>query len=417
MRFILATIGSHGDVHPFLAVGRALTARGHEVTLLVHPHFNPEAHDAGLETVPLSPEIDVSAAMSDPDLMHPRKGGRRVFDLIFGGAASACRTLDMQIDQRRPHALLCHHICFGMRWIAERRGLPAAHAVLSPQLWFNRWDPVHAMQKSPGRASRLMAGALGEVLRPFVPLLFDAPFNRLRRELGCPRGRDWLVRECRGGDRTLGLWSTAYRASRPGDPEQGVICGFPWHDRSHSRPLPEEAERFLAEGEPPIIFSLGTAVIHAPGNFYEVAVDAAQRLGRRAILLTGRESNTPPNLPRGILALPYAPFSLLMPRSAVSVHHGGIGSTAQGLRSGRPCVIVPHAHDQFNNAVRAHDLGCARIVQRAKLDAPRLARALADAATDPAMTRSAQTVAAALANENGAERAAVELEGLARAPG
>ncbi len=414
MRIFLSTIGSHGDVHPFLALGRALIARGHEVTLLVHPHFHGDARDAGIEAVAIAPELDVVGAMKDPDLMHPRRGGKRVFQLIFGGAPSACRTLEELIDKRRPDAFVCHHICFGMRWVAERKGVPTAHCVLAPQLWLNPRDAVHPMQKSPGGAARFAAITLGALLRPLVPLMFDRPFNALRRELGFPKGRDWLWQECRAGDVNLGLWSPHFRGPYEGDPERGVICGFPWHDRSHSQVLPDEVERFLNDGEPPLVFSLGTAVVHAPGDFYEVAVSAAKQLNRRAILLTGSKENRPRDLPKVMVAVGYAPFSLLMPRSAASVHHGGIGSTAQGLRSGRPCVIVPHAHDQFNNAARAQTLGCARIVRRSALNTRRLAAALDEAAGCADMRAASVRTAEAIAREDGAAAAAVEIEKLAR---
>ncbi|MFG0320161.1 MAG: glycosyltransferase, partial [Planctomycetota bacterium JB042] len=137
--------------------------------------------------------------------------------------------------------------------------------------------------------------------------------------------------------------------------------------------------------------------------------------GRRGVLLTGKAANVPGERPDGVIARDYAPFSLLLPRGAATVHHGGIGSTSQALRAGRPSVVVPHAHDQFNNAVHAVRLGVAAMVRRGRLDVDRLVRALRAVLDDPAVAARAATLGERLRSEpSGAEVAADLLEARAR---
>ena len=180
----------------------------------------------------------------------------------------------------------------------------------------------------------------------------------------------------------------------PGDPAHGVICGFPWHDRSAGQETPvAPLNEFLDAGPPPIVFSLGTAAVHTAGRFYSDAAEACGMLGRRGLLLVGRPEYAPPRLPDGVRPFTYAPFSQVLPRAAAVVHHGGIGTTAQALRSGHPTVVCPLSHDQFDNAARVSRLGVSATVKHSAVSARRLALELSKVLDDPATARRATRVA------------------------
>ena len=135
---------------------------------------------------------------------------------------------------------------------------------------------------------------------------------------------------------------------QPDWPPQTLVTGFPWHDRHGEGRLPEGLTQFLDKGEPPLVFTLGTAIAEdagAPG-FFAASAAAAKLLGRRAVLMLNKPHNRPPVLPEGVVAANYAPFSELFPRAAVIVHHGGIGTTGLAMRSGRPMLVMPCAWDQ-----------------------------------------------------------------------
>jgi len=175
--------------------------------------------------------------------------------------------------------------------------------------------------------------------------------------------------------------------------------------------LSPELEEFLVAGPPPVVFTLGTSAVGAAGRFYHESAAAAARLGVRAVLLIGSfEQNRPDGeLSRDVLVVERAPHQLLFPRASAIVMHGGIGTTGQALRSGRPVLVVPHGHDQFDNAHRITKLGVARTLHPKRYRAPRVARELARLLTDDYRAR-AESVAAVVRSEGGAEAAAEELE-------
>jgi UDP:flavonoid glycosyltransferase YjiC (YdhE family) len=232
--------------------------------------------------------------------------------------------------------------------------------------------------------------------------------------------RDIYLNVTRGGDLNLALWSPALRGRIDGDPARAVITGFPWHDRHAQQEHPShEVESFLDEcnraNDPPVLFSLGTAAVHVAGRFYDDAARACRALGRRGVLLVGRGPSRPGDLPAGVRVFTYAPFSSVMPRCAASVHHGGIGTTGQALRSGRPQLLVPHAHDQFDNAARCERLGVGLRLNRTRCDAPSMARALGGLLASSDAARAAAAVGERVRAEDGAARAADRLEAIARA--
>jgi UDP:flavonoid glycosyltransferase YjiC (YdhE family) len=161
--------------------------------------------------------------------------------------------------------------------------------------------------------------------------------------------------------------------------------------------------RFLDAGPPPIVFTLGTALVTDPRTFYETSAKAARALGRRAVLILMNSRNRPPSLPEGVVAFDYAPFSELFPRAASVVHHGGIGTTGLAMRAGCPMLVMPCAWDQPDNAERAARLGIARAIPRRRYTPARVATELHRLLDDPAYARRASAVGAQVRQEDGVQ--------------
>jgi UDP:flavonoid glycosyltransferase YjiC (YdhE family) len=144
-------------------------------------------------------------------------------------------------------------------------------------------------------------------------------------------------------------------------------------------------------------------------------VQAARELGARALLLIGDERNRPAEgLPDGMAAFEYAPFGKLLPRALCVVHSGGVGTTGQALRSGRPAVVVPHAFDQFDNAERVARTGAGRVLARPKYNAATAARELRALLSDESYTSRAAEVGEVVGSENGTSAAADAIEEVLR---
>ncbi len=412
MRVLAVAMGSHGDVLPILAVGRAVVARGHSCGVVAHPYFVPEVHAAGLEAVPVTTDVTYESIVRQRDLFHRFRGPTVVGRMIEDAMPSVIAALRAEIARLRPDVLLVHYIVFGAAWVATVERIPSAVAVLSPAGWLSASDPVPLMLTAEGRWPAAAARLGTRVLRPLLRAVTDPWVNRVRVQNGFPRSRDNLWRMFRGGDVNLGLWSTAFRPAMPDDPPQSAICGFPWWDGGAEGRVDPELEAFLAAGEPPLVFTLGSAAVHHAGDFYRTAAIACERLGRRGVLLTGADY-APATLPAGVRAFAWAPHSWILPRGAASIHHGGIGSTAQALRAGRPQLVVALAHDQFNHGIRISRLGVGGMLPRHQLTADRLTRSLARILDDPGCARRARELGVRVAAEDGAVAAAIRLERLA----
>ncbi|MBX3359701.1 MAG: glycosyltransferase [Phycisphaeraceae bacterium] len=414
MRVLLTTLGSHGDVHPFMAMARALAARGHEPALLINPAFESQAGDEGIPLYPLGDRVDLKELIAGSRAMDPMVGPMVVFRrLLLPHVPLIIQRMRETIREFRPDVIVSHSICLGVPWVAREAGIPLAIAGLAPIAWMNPGSrPVLRPTSSAEPAGWTVRLNLA-VARGLLRVLLDPALNRVRREMGLPKQKNIYLSHTLGGDVNLGLWSPRFCPPIEGDPPTGRICGFPWFDRHAANEADAgEVEGFMGDGEPPIVFSLGTAAVHASGRFYEHAAQACRLLGRRGVLLVGRTEYAPRGLPPTVRAFTYAPFSTVLPRAAATVHHAGIGTTAQTLRSGRPSLACPLAHDQFDNGARLVRLGVGGMLPHARATAPRLCEALRGILEDDGVCRRAASLGEMVAAEDGAARAVEHLEAL-----
>lgn len=240
------------------------------------------------------------------------------------------------------------------------------------------------------------------------------PLHALRARLGLPVIDNPLMEGMFSPLGTLALFSPVFGPALPDWPSRTRATGF--IDYNGGEPLAAEVEAFLAAGDAPIVFTLGTSAVFVAGTFYEESIAAARLLGRRAILLTG-----PRHLERvralcgpDMLAAEFAPHAALFPRASVIVHQAGMGTLAQGLRSGRPTLIVPHANDQPDNAWRAAGLGTARVMLPRAYRADKVARELHALLADVRYLDAASSVREQLLKEEGARTACEVIEACLR---
>jgi rhamnosyltransferase subunit B len=199
--------------------------------------------------------------------------------------------------------------------------------------------------------------------------------NEFRASKGLPPIRRPLHRWWHSPDRTIGLWPEWFAAKQPDWPEQTELAGFPLYDEKGLEPLPAKLIEFLTAGEKPIAFTPGSAMWRGTA-FFAASADACRILGRRGILLSRHSDHIPVNLPSGVIHIEYAPFSELLPHVAALVHHGGIGTTSQGLRAGVPQLVMAMSHDQPDNVNRLRRLGGGASISPQAYRGPAIAKAL-----------------------------------------
>jgi len=211
---------------------------------------------------------------------------------------------------------------------------------------------------------------------------------------------------------TLGLFPSAFAAPQRDWPANTRLTGFPFSAEVDDHPLPPELEKFPGKGEPPVVFTLGSNVVREAGSFYAESLKAVRRVGCRAVLLVGDDARNQVAgpIPDSVFCCAFAPYMRLFPRAAAVVHQGGIGTTGHAMLAGIPMVIVPHVHDQPDNAHRAAKLGVARVQSRRGYDGERAAGHVEALLTQTDYKRKAESLRDLLRNENGVDRACDAVE-------
>lgn len=425
-RIVLNTFGSFGDLHPYMAVAIGLRQRGHSPLIATAEVYREKVLAEGIDFAPVRPDIGEMAGNQDflKKVWHPRLGTEYlVRDYIMPAVEQsyedllpACKGADL---------LLTHAAAYAGPVVADALKLRWLSVALQPMAFLSRYDPP-VVPQAPWlkRMERLGPGIVGAVLAlgKRRNAFLAEPVVRLRARLGLPVAKANPVFEGQFSPHgTLAWFSEHYARAQRDWPRQTRITGFPFYDRlgvgleKWQMQQPDDdggIARFLANGPPPVLFTLGSSAVMQPGSFYRESLAAAQRLGVRAILLAGglpRNTLQPP-LPDSIHVASYAPFSEVMPRCAASVHQGGIGTTAQALRSGRPMVVVPWAHDQPDNAARIEKLGCGRTIPRARYRADTVVRVLRDLLSDAGAAERARVLGQQIAAEDGVGHACAAID-------
>lgn len=297
MIFVLATLGSIGDVMPFLAVAGGLRARGHRVVLASNAGYAQLVQSAGFEMAVI---WDRGARDLDDVLIRdPAAAWDRVRSEMFEPATAPARAAIAHYASQGPCAVLASWSVYGAALAHRDLGVPLTTAYLSP----------HAV------------GAAGN-----------------------------------GPGQRIGFFPDWFWAAEP--PPGMAMTDFPMPDDAQLPPLPPDLEAFLAMGPPPLLFIPGSFMRQA-GDFFAAALKACERLGLRGVFLSPYQDQIPV-LPPTVRHYRYVSLQRLAPRAAAIVHHGGIGTAAQAMRAGLPQLLSPVFFDQFDNAARLEKLGVGR---------------------------------------------------------
>ncbi len=414
---MLPTLGSAGDVHPFIGLGLALCARGHRATILTNPYFQPLIESLGLGFLPVGSLDEVASAIADPNLWHARKG----FEVI------ARRVIVPKIEE--VYRLIERHagadtvvaassISFGARIAQEKLGLPTASVHLQPVVIRSLIDQslVGNVRLSASQPLWFKRALFRFIDWAVTDRLLAPPLNEFRATLGLDPVHRVLAQWIHSPQCVIGFFADWFAPAHSDWPPQVHRVGFPlWDGGSGAAPLTAEAREFLDAGEPPIVFTPGSAA-STMQHFFTDSVGAAKRLGARAMLVTNFPDQLPRELPRGVQAFGYLPFSEVLPRAALLVYHGGIGTLAQALKAGIPHLVVPRSHDQFDNGWRIEQRGLGRSVPQTRYSAALAATAIGAMLQDEAMAQVCRAHSLEMDSSSALARACELIEGLAADP-
>lgn len=412
MKILIATIGTRGDVQPYVALASGLIAAGHEVTLCTCPRFREFVTEFG-----------VSFASLDEGLIELLESdfGRAIFeDLngVFGVMRTIPKVLKQvgpihrrmiddcwaAVEEQNPDVILYHPKVFCVPAFAAVRKIPAILAMLCPLhvptgdkpifgrslgRFYNRstYRMVHRLSKLGTRSylrhwrSQHDQQGLSKNSSPTqISAGQPIPVIHAYSKFVCPRPSDWPASAS-----ITGYWFLP----------QKTAVGSTWVP-------PKALAAFLEAGEPPIYFGFGSMAGSDPSKVTSSIMGAVEKAGVRAVISTGWGGIVPTSTSSKIHVLESARHEWLFPKMAAVVHHGGAGTTAAGLRAGCPTIICPYGLDQpfWGRRVAELGAGVAPIPQK-KLTESNLAEALEKVTTNPSYRISAKQVAESIATEDG----------------
>lgn len=411
--FILMPFGSAGDHFPFIGLGRHLQDRGHTVRVAGNGYFAGQSRRSGLTFDELYSKEEYLKNLNDPDIWHPTKG----FAAVVGHPKMAEMVEDQHryiIEQyvRNPKIIIVGgSLAFGARIARETHGIRLATVHLSPTVFLSALNPPRLpTMVIPRWWPRWMVRFLfWTANKTMIHPVMERSVGLYRRELRLPKIKNYFRDWIHSSEMVLGLWPDWFAEPAADWPNNVKLTGFPFYDSHDAQPLKAEVQAFLNAGERPVVITFGSAMKQGKALF-QAAANACQSLNLRAILLTPFTEQIDELFPPTIKRFDYVPLSQLLPYSAALVHHGGIGTTSQGLRAGAPQLITPLAHDQFDNGHRAENLGVARMLPASQANTKSMARALHTLLTDPAIRQNAINLSRRLQDNSTFSRIADELE-------
>jgi rhamnosyltransferase subunit B len=422
-KIVLATFGTHGDLNPFIGVALALRRAGLNPVVATHAEYRPLVESAGIAFHALRPDRGQLEMNSEAQRAHTMRAARRRPQVILQ------RFVLPYLEQSYEDALaivdgaalvFASSLSFGARLAAETLRVPSVAVVLQPSMLWSATDPTlfgdHATARwlhagGPG----VNRAALGVIRR--ISRHWGRPIERFRRRLGQPAGGHPLFEgQWDGAARVLGLYSALLGDRQPDHPANLLVAGFSFYDGGGELPL--SLRQFMDDGPPPLVFTLGTSAVHDSRQFVTVALAALEALRERAVLVLDEDQCRywQSRVSGRVYVSAYLPYSEVFPRARLIVHHGGIGTTAQALRAGRPQLIAPYFVDQPDNAMRVKRLGAGRVVPHARWTAATLMRELQSLREDTAIAQRATAMAAHIMAEDGATTAARLARELLRTP-
>lgn len=425
-RILLSTFGSFGDIHPFMAIARELQSRGHTPTIATCALYREKIEAENIRFHAMRPDLPPSEEWNTfiPQLTDARYGTKFLFNNLLIPALRQGYE-DLLPAARDADFILNHSIVFAGPLVAAKLQKPWFSTALAPlALWSIKdppFPPAIPLNESLYRFPEMFHRCMRCIARR-LSLGWMQPVVEFRKELGLPCGGHPIFDDPFAAAGVLALFSRELAAPQSDWPAGTIQTGAALYDRKgqgfgdgdYAGSLTPAMKEFLAGGEAPLIFTLGSSGVFDAKSFYEESLQVAIQLNRRAIFLIGEERNRPKQLPKNtdqFAAFEYAPYGEILPHALVIIHSGGAGTTDQALRAGVPSLVVPLTNDQPDNAMRLQRRGIARVIAKSRYTANLAVSELTMILDDPQYAIRAREIGERVRKENGASAAVDAIEG------
>ncbi len=416
MNVFIITVGSRGDIQPFIALGKGLQAAGHTVAVCTAEGYRAWVEEHGLTYAHMNNEFLELLTSQDAKTATDSGGGMKFLQQAMRVVR---RSFDDQWASARafqPDVIVYHPKALGGLHIAEKLNIPVFLSIPLPLFTPTSAFPTPIMPdlKLGGAVNRLSYRLMGLVSAPYAGVINDFRVN----VLGLPkRGRFAPEIVKTNGDPMPILYPfSRHVVPVPADyPAHAHVTGYWFLDQSGTWQPPHALARFLNDGTPPVYVGFGSMSGANAAARAQIVLEALAQAGQRGVIASGWGGLKPDQVSDDVFLVDAVPHDWLFPHMGAVVHHGGSGTTAMGLHAGKPTVIVPFLADQpfWGRRVAELGVGPAPIPQK-KLTVAALAAAITAAATDEALRQRAAALGTAIRAEDGVARAIAIIEAAGR---
>ncbi len=426
MKIVLSTFGSLGDIHPMLALAIELRGRGHEIIFNTLEVYREKIDALRFEFYPLRPDINPDDRDLAREIMDAKSGTEKLLkEILLPNVPLMYK--DLMKAACGADVLISGEVVYAAASVIEKTGIKWITTSLAPASFLSPHDPFVPPTAQWLKHFRFLGATVHGVIYSAIHRLVASwlePYRKFRREIGLSENHDPIFKDKFSDLLHLAMFSKVLGKPQPDWHRPTLQTGFCFYDgQDDLGKMPEDLTEFLENGEPPIVFTLGSAAVMDARDFFEESAKAAQILNRRAVLLYG-VFNEPPKIVKSgkrkveseerkqseIIAFDYAPYSQIFPRAACVVHQGGVGTTAQVLRAGVPHLIMPYSHDQPDNAARCERIGVAQTISREKYTAETAAKELRELLSDLSYKANAVEASKIVEREHGTKIACDAIE-------
>ena len=341
--FIVATIGTYGDVYPFAQVALALKKIGHQTTFITSPYFEKMITELGLNFRPLGTKEQYLIVLQNDKLWNDQSFMDIAMTLFLPNLETIDRFIRTQ-PQDEKFIILTHQNLLpnaALAQVQRPHDITIIGGALYPSVFGDATSPHTSENPEQFQYSQM-------------PLI--VPVNRARSLVGLPTVNTYLdLFTCYASLNVL-LFGEWFGEKENHWPDQLIAGDFIYHEDLKSSATSNELERFLAIKKKPILCTFGTGNLHCQTHF-EHALSVVEKGNHRAIFICKDRTLLPASLPESVLWLEYCnDFPALLQQCSMIVHHGGIGTLAEAARAGLPQLITPSLGDQWDKADRIRQL-------------------------------------------------------------
>ena len=407
MKAIMINLGTRGDINPLIAIGMQLKTRGHDVTLISSEIYENLVISKGLNFISCSSKAKYLDHINTPNL-HKYSQKKIIVSILehFQDPLKSIFNI-ISAECTRETVLISTPLMFSAKIASEKLNLPLVNLCIQPNVI---WSVANTTATVGSKVHKfpyfLRKIILGTVDRFFLDRLC-LPVNKFRTEIGLKKVTNIFSKWMYSNQKLICLFPSWFASIASDWPKHTETTGFIQYAEDNR--LATEVEDFIANGSSPILFTCGTGVTQAH-EFFEASVKIVRQLGMRAIFLTLYKEQLPTLNPETEISALYVPLDKVLPKTALIVHPGGIGTLFQAISSKTPQLIVPFYFDQADNGERVEKLGLGQMISRKNYIKPQTAEKITELLSSQSIKSACEKYSSQINSANDLEKICDSIE-------